>query len=158
MGEARCPKCASDLRFGPDGDAPVGSCYECWGLWVHTPRLRTIRGPVHGAASALCRATDEFDPSQAKNTELACPFCPGERLVRQFVRTVELEWCPSCRGIYLDSGERERLIGLPTPARHRAGSSDGPVYGGGGVEAVEKGMAMVPVAIETLLKALALIL
>jgi len=35
------------------------------------------------------------------------------------MRDVELEWCPECRGIYLDKGERERLVGLAAGPRPR---------------------------------------
>jgi hypothetical protein len=63
---------------------------------------------LHDAASKLL-------PSEATEPEedLFCPDCPSGVLLQQRVSEVELEWCPLCRGIFLDKGERERLLGLP---------------------------------------------
>jgi hypothetical protein len=64
---------------------------------------------------ALHDAVSKLLPSEATEPEedLFCPDCPSGVLVQQRVSEVELEWCPLCRGIYLDKGERERLLGLP---------------------------------------------
>lgn len=49
---------------------------------------------------------------------MLCPDCrPGEMFVLEFER-VEIDYCPSCRGVWLDSGELE-LIG------RRAGALQG---------------------------------
>jgi Zn-finger nucleic acid-binding protein len=112
--EFPCPKCGGKLRFGPPPIGPIGTCYDCWGLWINTQRLRDNRQefPV---GEALHDAASKLLPSEATEPEedLFCPDCPSGVLVQQRVSEVELEWCPLCRGIYLDKGERERLLGLP---------------------------------------------
>ena len=113
VSEFPCPKCGGQLRFGPPPSGPVGTCYDCWGLWINTKRLRDNRKdfPV---GEALHEAAAKLLPNEAiePETDLFCPDCPSGVLLQQRVGEVELEWCPLCRGIYLDKGERERLLGL----------------------------------------------
>lgn len=94
----------------------MGTCYDCWGLWIDTQHLNALR-EQYPVGSALHRATTQLRPEDSSPSELLCPFCSGRKLVQQVIRGVELEWCPDCRGIFLDKGERERLVGQPPPAR-----------------------------------------
>jgi Zn-finger nucleic acid-binding protein len=88
----------------------VGTCYDCWGLWIDTPHLNKLR-EEYPVATPLYQATTQLDPKKTVPSELLCPFCSGEHLLQQTIRGVEVEWCPDCRGIFLDKGERERLVG-----------------------------------------------
>lgn len=108
--EHACPKCVGPLRFGSDPRGPVGTCYDCWGLWIDTPHLNKIR-EEYPVATPLYRATTQLKTEQATPCELLCPFCAGDHLLQQVIRGVEVDWCPTCRGIFLDKGERERLVG-----------------------------------------------
>jgi Zn-finger nucleic acid-binding protein len=116
MKSIACPKCVGPLQFGADPRGPVGTCYDCWGLWIDTPHLEKLR-EQYPVATPLYRATTRLRSEKADPSELLCPFCADQRLVQQVLRGVELEWCPSCRGIFLDKGERERLVGLSPAAR-----------------------------------------
>lgn len=132
--EHACPKCVGPLRFGSNPRGPVGTCYDCWGLWIDTPHLNSLR-EEYPVATPLYRATTQLEAREASPSELLCPFCSGEHLLRQTIRGVELEWCPTCRGIFLDKGERQRLVGslkeegrsaLPGPAPVMFGTSGSP--------------------------------
>jgi Zn-finger nucleic acid-binding protein len=39
-----------------------------------------------------------------------CPVCPNERLVMSERAGVEIDYCPSCRGVWLDRGELDKII------------------------------------------------
>ncbi len=41
---------------------------------------------------------------------MLCPTCPTERLVITERRGIEIDYCPSCRGVWLDRGELDKLI------------------------------------------------
>jgi len=127
MSSLACPKCVGPLQFGPEPRGAIGTCYDCWGLWIDTQQLHAIHKD-YPVGSSLYKATTELRPENAKETDLLCPACADGHLVRQNLRGVELEWCSICRGIYLDKGERERLLGLATkkPAR---GTIAGPPVG-----------------------------
>ena len=68
---------------------------------------------------------------------MKCPSCPDSILVLSERQGVEIDYCPTCRGIWLDRGELDKLLdraatipvamapppGIsaqsPPPARHR---------------------------------------
>lgn len=58
---------------------------------------------------------------------MICPRCESPSLDERVREGVTIDVCASCRGIWLDRGELEKLIArsrLPDPPRHR--EDDGP--------------------------------
>ena len=53
----------------------------------------------------------EAKPRKARK----CPICPGIDLVPADRQGVEIDWCPKCRGVWLDCGELERIIERSAP-------------------------------------------
>lgn len=41
---------------------------------------------------------------------MKCPNCPSTTLVMSDRQGVEIDYCPSCRGIWLDRGELDKLL------------------------------------------------
>lgn len=41
---------------------------------------------------------------------MKCPNCPDATLVMTEKQKVEIDYCPQCRGIWLDRGELDKLI------------------------------------------------
>mgnify|MGYP001191338686 CR=1 FL=1 len=39
-----------------------------------------------------------------------CPHCPDTKLVLSERQNVEIDYCPECRGIWLDRGELDKLL------------------------------------------------
>jgi Zn-finger nucleic acid-binding protein len=39
-----------------------------------------------------------------------CPTCPDERLVITDRQGIEVDYCPACRGIWLDRGELDKIL------------------------------------------------
>ena len=58
-----------------------------------------------------------------------CPHCPDTKLVLSERQNVEVDYCPECRGIWLDRGELDKLLdkaAAQQPAeagRNRAGAN-----------------------------------
>ena len=50
---------------------------------------------------------------------MRCPLCPDATLEPKFVGDTEVDICPRCRGIWLDRGELDRLVGDGPPRRSR---------------------------------------
>ena len=61
---------------------------------------------------------------------MLCPRCPDARLDERDRDGVVIDACPSCRGIWLDRGELEKLVARSRSDsdddRNRPRSSDGP--------------------------------
>lgn len=50
---------------------------------------------------------------------MKCPTCPDATLVMADRQGVEIDYCPSCRGVWLDRGELDKIIervGAATPS------------------------------------------
>ena len=45
---------------------------------------------------------------------MKCPVCPDVTLVMMDRQGVEIDYCPQCRGVWLDRGELDKLIELAT--------------------------------------------
>jgi Zn-finger nucleic acid-binding protein len=62
---------------------------------------------------------------------MRCPI-DGETLVMADRGGVEIDYCPKCRGVWLDRGELdkiiERSVGLPAPAPAPAARPAAPLY------------------------------
>jgi uncharacterized protein len=41
---------------------------------------------------------------------MKCPNCPDETLVMSDRQGVEIDYCPKCRGVWLDRGELDKLL------------------------------------------------
>lgn len=54
---------------------------------------------------------------------MKCPACPETLLVMSERQGVEIDYCPQCRGVWLDRGELDKLL-------ERAAQSPPPAYGG----------------------------
>ena len=51
---------------------------------------------------------------------MKCPTCTDVSLVMTERQSVEIDYCPTCRGVWLDRGELDKLIdraAAPEPAR-----------------------------------------
>lgn len=56
---------------------------------------------------------------------MKCPVCEEVNLLMNTREGIEIDYCPQCRGIWLDRGELDRLIEraeppVPEPTRDRA--------------------------------------
>lgn len=68
---------------------------------------------------------------------MKCPVCKEPDLVMSDRQGIEIDYCPSCRGVWLDRGELDKLIersataAAPAPApysRPQPGYDHKPVY------------------------------
>lgn len=41
---------------------------------------------------------------------MKCPHCPEKTLVMSERQGVEIDYCPECRGVWLDRGELDKII------------------------------------------------
>ena len=52
---------------------------------------------------------------------MKCPHCPDATLLMSERQGVEIDYCPQCRGVWLDRGELDKLINLSaTPSEPTA--------------------------------------
>lgn len=64
---------------------------------------------------------------------MKCPVCPDATLLMSERQSVEIDYCPTCRGVWLDRGELDKLIQLSAtreaaPAAQPMERRPGPSY------------------------------
>ncbi|MBS3986071.1 MAG: zf-TFIIB domain-containing protein [Selenomonadales bacterium] len=52
---------------------------------------------------------------------MLCPVCPNVELKMSERKGVEIDYCPKCRGVWLDRGELDKIIELSGPERMERG-------------------------------------
>lgn len=55
---------------------------------------------------------------------MQCPLCLDSPLEPKFVGATEVDICPRCRGIWLDRGELDRLVGDAPPRERQPAPRD----------------------------------
>lgn len=56
-----------------------------------------------------------------------CPVCVDERLIISERNGIEIDYCPRCRGVWLDRGELDKIIER-AETHYRAPKHDEPRY------------------------------
>jgi len=57
---------------------------------------------------------------------MKCPICVEPDLVMAERQGIEIDYCPKCRGVWLDRGELDKLIERAAPAAAPAEAPQGP--------------------------------
>lgn len=90
-----CPRDATPLKpFTIDG-ITTDSCPTCRGVWLDATELTRVTND------------DELEQLARARTQagtLSCPRCAA-KLHAARIEGVEVDPCPSCRGVWLDAGE-----------------------------------------------------
>ena len=70
---------------------------------------------------------------------MKCPSCPEVALIMSERQGVEIDYCPQCRGVWLDRGELDKLIeraAVPAPSPNKSSAAQAGYrdngYGDGG--------------------------
>jgi Zn-finger nucleic acid-binding protein len=50
-----------------------------------------------------------------RRTHMKCPVCPAVDLLIADRQGVEIDYCPQCRGVWLDRGELDKIIDRAIP-------------------------------------------
>ena len=98
------------------GDLEIDTCPSCHGLWFDAEELRRSLPDAELAQQILHQ--DQQSPAGAPEVpagERDCPRC-RVRLRETPVGQVPVDYCPRCRGIWLDHGELVLAI-----AQYRSG-------------------------------------
>ncbi|HSC64759.1 MAG TPA: zf-TFIIB domain-containing protein [Caldimonas sp.] len=57
---------------------------------------------------------------------MKCPYCPDAVLAMVDRAGVEIDYCPTCRGVWLDRGELDKLLERAASPAHWPRPSHGP--------------------------------
>lgn len=120
-----CPHGEHDLSIR-DVEGHVGyACGECRGAWLPRSYLQSIGLEHHFSVERfesllLAQATSPAD--------LSCPKHCGA-LQRSQIKGIDLDWCPTCHGVWFDHGEIAKLLAQYRSRQHKGGDDAGPDAG-----------------------------
>jgi uncharacterized protein len=122
----RCPACSRTLTAVTISSVTVDVCREgCAGVWFDQGELGSLDAATEDERRILGELTSRPTISVDASRRYRCPKCPDSVLMRHFFsakRAVTVDECPTCAGIWLDSGELQwiRAEDESEPARKRA--------------------------------------
>ena len=108
-----CVKCTSILDKAEIEDVEVDACPKCGGLWLDEGEIEKISAKMASEVDRLrellrVKGGTPPVPSEIQN---ACPSCTTTmREVK--VGEIHVDYCPECKGIFLDRGELEQALSL----------------------------------------------
>jgi len=98
-----CPRCRVSMdpfiKRGGAAEVPALMCLECGGLWLDGKEVRRL----YPGLAAVSRASSAVAAEPVRPI-LACPRC-GELPTPFHFFDVELDACPSCKGVWIDGAE-----------------------------------------------------
>ena len=117
-----CPHCNCSLEAVADSDLPVHHCPSCSGTWITGRSLHAMLAKSSDSAS-IERIFNSILKLDYRQSRRQCPACAGRYLKVVVIEATELDFCSSCKGVFFDPGELERV--LPTVAS-QSGKPDRP--------------------------------
>jgi len=108
----KCPRCQSALHTRATATVEIDECRSCQGIWFDADELRRVKDESDPDLSwmdfELWKHTDLF---RVAENPLKCPACSISMVAIDYDETeVEVDHCTSCRGVWLDGGELEKII------------------------------------------------
>lgn len=106
----KCPKCPEQvLATSEVKGIQIDQCGQCGGVWCDSSELSRLLAIEAGEVGRVARSKANPEASAKAGK---CPR-DGTQMLRVASaknRTVIIETCPDCRGIWLDGGELKELL------------------------------------------------
>jgi len=108
----QCPKCNGAMEAREIEAVEVDACSKCAGIWFDQDELRTAKDQTDPHLNwmdfEIWKHADRFRFSQQANN---CPVCQISMVKIDYGDTgVEIDYCPRCRGTWLDEGKFTNII------------------------------------------------
>ena len=100
-----CPICAVDLNISHAEGVEIDVCPNCSGVYLDHGEIKKI------TSNSKLHAHFMNTLGKAQISPLMCPGC-GSSMRLQYLEETEIDTCGSCKGIWLDPGELQKLGGV----------------------------------------------
>ncbi|MEZ0390647.1 MAG: zf-TFIIB domain-containing protein [Pseudobdellovibrionaceae bacterium] len=111
----KCPACQSQTQQQTVANVPLDVCAEgCGGLWFDQFEFKKFNEAHEPHPEDILKLNLPNPPLKRKFDVLTCPRCQdsGIKMMKRFSspkRSVQVDECPKCAGIWLDLGELSRI-------------------------------------------------
>jgi Zn-finger nucleic acid-binding protein len=124
----QCPACKESLKEIKAGDIDVDVCGDgCGGIWLDDLEIKKFDEPCELAAETIFEAVAGAKKAATVLQVRQCPKCEDEILWRRsydHMGKVEVDQCPECSGIWLDTEELEQIRGQFKTEAERLNAAD----------------------------------
>jgi Zn-finger nucleic acid-binding protein len=103
----KCPECNLDLDT-PNGLSPC-TCPSCAGIWIGGRALRAMFAGSDDQ-NEVEQTLDSILELDFKGSRRRCPNCVVRHLKAVNIGRTEIDFCASCKGLFFDPGELERVF------------------------------------------------
>ncbi len=104
-----CPRCESSMKELNNRNVVVDVCSTgCGGIWFDWQELRKMDESHEADPQFLAQLPKNLTKKIDSKQRLHCPDCKDIIMMRRFEsikKQVEVDECPKCGGMWLDSGE-----------------------------------------------------
>jgi len=104
-----CPNCSNEMRIESQPDMEYHVCDACGGRFLDPGELNLL---ATGLAGDIEYCSIDHEASDGGLPVRHCPRCDGEEMHKvhllQFSEVI-FDYCPQCRGFFLDQGELEQM-------------------------------------------------
>jgi len=107
-----CPSCSVGLRKKALSNIEVDECEKCKGIWFEDDELRKAKDSSDPDLNWMdFDIGKNKDQVKARPGKLRCPQCNKSLVVINYGNTgVEIDYCPSCKGTWLNKGEFKKIV------------------------------------------------
>ncbi|WP_395342469.1 zf-TFIIB domain-containing protein [Ningiella sp. W23] len=120
----KCPRTGLALKKVNVGKVSVFVSENCGGVFLENQTLILFECPEKDRGKALSKHLSQFHNETLNLSErITCPRCIDTIMLRRYyspLHVVEIDECPGCGGIWLDTGELSKLQSLMLNEKEKA--------------------------------------
>lgn len=109
----KCPRTGSQLKKVKVGGISVDVSQGCGGVFFDNLELSKFESSHDLRGEALAKHLRQFNsPLLNENERIKCPKCTDVVMMRRYyspLKVIEIDECPVCAGIWLDTGELDEI-------------------------------------------------
>jgi Zn-finger nucleic acid-binding protein len=108
-----CLKCTSVLDKTRIDDVEVDHCPACGGLWLDHGEIERLSRKMGGDIERLRRllaGPQSKPPAVPSEVQGFCPACQAQGVQEVALGNIHIDYCPRCKGLFLDRGEIDAAI------------------------------------------------
>lgn len=109
----KCPACGTPMEKMSVDNIMLDACTRgCGGVWFDRFELQRVDEGHESAGERLLELEGKPDVVVDHNKRRKCPRCKNAVLMRHFFsvkKEIEVDECPSCAGVWVDSGELRKI-------------------------------------------------
>ena len=109
-----CLKCTSVLDKTHIDEVEVDHCPACGGLWLDHGEIerlsRKMASDIDRLRRLLLLGGDKGPPAVPSEVQGSCPACQTAGMQEVALGKITIDFCPRCKGLFLDRGEIDAAI------------------------------------------------